>query len=367
MLAVQTPILAAPADDLVARIKAVRPEGGGNADAAKAWKELVSLGPDALPAILTGMEDNNLVVSNWLRTAADAVAEQAERGGKKLPADKLEKFLTERRNGAAARRVAYELLTRTDKTAPARLLPGMLQDPSRELRREAVAVVLKEAQGKLDNKDEAGAKAAFQRALAGACDEDQVRIIAEALKKLGVKVDLAKHYGFVLDWNLIAGFDNTDQTGYAKVYPPEKEADFKATYKGKDGKEVRWQPFHCDDPHGKVDLNLIIGKKKAVIAYACAIIDSPEERTVQVRAGSFNAIKLFVNGNQVFGRDEYHHGMYLDQHNATVKLKKGRNELLVKICQNDQPEDWAQSWIMQVRLCDGAGAAVPFTTTEVKP
>jgi len=33
---------------------------------------------------------------------------------------------------------------------------------------------------------------------------------------------------------------------------------------------------------------------------------------------------------------------------------------LVKVCQNDQPEEWAQNWMFQLRLTDGLGAAVPL-------
>jgi hypothetical protein len=39
-------------------------------------------------------------------------------------------------------------------------------------------------------------------------------------------------------------------------------------------------------------------------------------------------------------------------------LKKGRNEILVKICQNEQTEDWAQTWDFQLRVCDALGTAV---------
>jgi hypothetical protein len=365
--AVPLPVRGAAVDGLLAQIKAVRGESAGSAEAAQAWKKLVELGPEALPAILAAMDDNNAVASNWLRTAVDALGEKALKDGKPLPAAQLEKFIADQTNAAGARRLAYEWLVRADKTAPARLLPGMLHDPSAELRRDAVAVFIKEGEDKLEKKDEAGAKGAFQKALSGACDEDQVKTLAAHLKELGIAVDLAAHYGFVLHWYLITPFDNTAAASFNKAYPPENGVDLKATYKGKGGEEARWQPYISDDPHGKVDLNLILGKKKGTIAYAYAVIDSPEERTVQLRAGSFNALKMFVNGKQVYARDEYHHGMRLDQHNATVTLKKGRNELLLKICQNEQSEDWAQSWIFQVRICDATGAAVPVQTREVKP
>ena len=350
---------------LAARLETLLPVSERSAEAPTIWRAIVDLGPDALPGVLAAMSEDKPVLSNYLRPAVDAIAEKALRDGKKLPLDKLEKFLADKQNPPAARRIAYEWLARVDQTAPTRLLPGMLGDPSPELRRDAVAVVLKEAKDKLANKDETGAKAAYQKALTGACDEDQVRTIVDELKKLGVKVDVAAHYGFVMRWHLATPFDNTDGAGFGKTYPPEMGVDLTASYQGKGGEMLSWKPLTSENAEGVLDLNALLGKKKAVVAYAYAVIDSPVERTVQIRAGSFNAVKMFVNGKQVFARDEYHHGMRLDQHVATATLKKGRNELLLKICQNDQKEDWAQSWSFQARLCDAAGAAVPFT--EVKP
>ena len=79
---------------------------------------------------------------------------------------------------------------------------------------------------------------------------------------------------------------------------------------------------------------------------------------VDIRLGTPNAWKLWVNGQLLFGRDEYHRNMQIDQYRVRTPLKKGRNVLLLKVCQNEQPEDWAQRWQYQVRVCDAAGAAV---------
>src|SRR5262249_60567965 len=130
---------------LLARIKKVEAEGSGNVEAAKAWRELVALGPDALPAVLGGFDGADDRSANWLRAAVDAIAENATNAGRKLPADQLEAFIKETKHNPAARRLAYEWLTRIDSTTPDRMLPGMLNDPSVELRRDAVAVVGREA------------------------------------------------------------------------------------------------------------------------------------------------------------------------------------------------------------------------------
>jgi hypothetical protein len=354
------------ADALLARIKAVGAEGAGNPDAAKAWKELVRLEPTVLPEILTAMDGTDVTASNYLRAAVDAVAERAVRDGKTLPTKELEAFLADKRHAGPARRLAYEWLARVDKTAPARLLPGMIQDTSNELRRDAVAVALKDAKGLLDKGDKGAATAAYRKALSGACDQDQVDDAVKQLKELGVEIDVAAHFGFIRKWKLAAPFDNTDETGFKAVFPPEKGVDLKAVYKGKGEAEVRWVEHTTADRYGIMDLNKTLGKKKAATVYAHAAIEVPAAGTVQVRAGSMNGLKIFVNGKEVFAREEYHHGMRMDQYAVPVALKAGRNELLVKICQNNQEEDWAQQWQFQLRLCDEAGAAVAWKPVEDK-
>jgi hypothetical protein len=352
---------------LLARIKAVGREGAGNVDAARAWDDLVREGPEALPAILAALDDADPTAANWLRTAVDRIAERALAAGRPLPAAGLEAFVQDTRHAGRARYLAYELLVRVDPGAPGRLLPGMLHDPGAELRRDAVAVVLDRAQALLDKGDRAAATAAYRRALAAAGEPDQVERIAQKLKALGVTVDPARQLGFVRRWLLAAPFDNTGEAGFAKTFPPEEKVDPAATYRGKGGARASWIEHATQDLYGLVDLNRALGHQKGVVVYAFAAIDSPAPRPVQVRAGSVTAVKVFLNGKEVLGRDEYHHGMRMDQYVATSTLRAGRNELLLKVCQNEQTEDWAQEWKFQVRLCDEAGAAVPFTVAEASP
>lgn len=347
--------------DLLAQIKKVGREGEGSPAAAAAWRLLTALGPANLPDLLKAMDDADPIAANWLRTAADAIGEKALRDKALLPAKELEAFLIDHKHAPAARRLAYEWLARVDRTVPDRFLPAMLQDPSAELRRDAVAMQLEKARALQDKDDKTAAIAAYTKALSGACDDDQVKEIAAALEKLGSPVDLAAHFGFVREWRLASPFDNTAGSQFKTVYPPEKGVDFTAMYKGKNGADVGWKEYATKDSYGVIDLNKAIGKEKGVVAYACALIDSPVDRPVQVRVGSYNAIKIFLNGKEIFARDEYHHGMRIDQHMADGVLKAGRNELLLKVCQNEQSEPWAQNWIFQARLSDSVGAAVPWT------
>ena len=95
----------------------------------------------------------------------------------------------------------------------------------------------------------------------------------------------------------------------AKPYAPEKGVDLAALYKGKQEVDARWKKHQSSDPHGVVDLNKALGKHKGAVAYAYTAVMSPDERTVDIRLGTMNAVRVFLNGEQVFSFGEYHHGM----------------------------------------------------------
>jgi hypothetical protein len=86
---------------------------------------------------------------------------------------------------------------------------------------------------------------------------------------------------------------------------------------------------------------------------------------IEVRVGSPNALQVFLNGQKLFEREEYHHGSNMDYHIGKGTLNAGPNTLVIKICQNNQKDVWAQTWAFQARICDATGAAIPGVTQFV--
>lgn len=298
------------------------------------------------------------LAENWLRAAVDAVAEKQVQKTGKLPIDRLEKFLTHTPHNPKARRLAYEWIARVDKNAPDRLIPTMLDDPSLELRREAVArlVTTAEASAKADEKGQA--KTTYRQVrLVAARDLDQVKAITEALAELDAPVDLQHHYGFIVDWQLIGPFDNRGGKGFNAIYPPEEKIDLAATYEGSAG-SVNWKPHHTDHEYGEVDLNKALGKHMGVAGYATTVFESDREQPVELRIGSENANKVWLNGEKLEEAEVYHANSAIDQYTGRGVLKKGKNVILVKVCQDEQTVDWAQNWVFQLRVCDSTGKAV---------
>jgi hypothetical protein len=50
-------------------------------------------------------------------------------------------------------------------------------------------------------------------------------------------------------------------------------------------------------------------------------------------------------------------GFAIDQYVAG-RTRGGENRILVKVCENEQTESWAQDWNFQLRVCDTIGTAV---------
>lgn len=348
---------------LLEAIQAVGPNGAGHREAARAWEALAKVEAAHLPTLLAGLDRANPLAANWIRAAVDAVAERTLQAGGNLPAAALERFVRDTSHAPRARRLAYEWLLRADTSARDRLLGGLLNDPSLELRRDAVARLTDEAAALAAENSNEEAIAVYQRALSAARDPDQVRQLADRLKQLGRTVDLARQFGFVVRWKLIGPFDNRGGKGFDAVYPPENEVDFGASYHGKHG-AVKWIDYTCADAYGMVDLNKAIVEEKGVAAYAAAEFYSHDRREVEIRLGSYNALKLWLNGAEIGRFPVYHSGLQMDQYVARGVLQPGRNLILVKVCQNEQTQDWARYWGFQLRVCDALGGAILSTDRD---
>ncbi|MFL5331446.1 MAG: hypothetical protein ACJ8C4_21360 [Gemmataceae bacterium] len=343
---------AADISPLIAKIKAVGPDGVGSVEAAAAWKQLSHQGLDSVIPILSAIDGASPLAANWLCSAVDAVIERA--GSQPLPSADLEKFLANRSHAARARRLAYELICRANPTAPESWLPRFFDDPAPELRFVAVKSAFEKVKGA--PKEDAAAIKELDRLLQASRNFDQIEEIAKALDDRGEKRDLTDHFGFLKSWHVIGPFDNANGTaGFAQVFPPETKVDLNAELPGKAG-PVKWQVTTSTAQYAPIDLNKVLGKHKNAVAYAYAEVNSPEAEDVEVRVASATGVKAFVNGKEVLARESYHQGMTPDSHIAAVRLQKGRNTILVKIVQNDEKMQHQQEWQFQLRVTDASGA-----------
>lgn len=351
----------------IQKIKATQPAGQGNPEAITAIRELEQANAEQLTEILEAMDDANPIALNWLRAAYETIV---SRPGVQIPKEALLQFLQNQDHLPQARRLAYDTLKQADPAIEDQLIPNMLDDPSGELRRDAVEYTMKQAETLASSGDKSAAQQKYLAALSGAVDEDQVKKLADILKTFDHKVDLVQHYGFLTQWKVVGPFDNKAMKGFNVAYPPEEELAFDKEYTGMAGADgvpltVKWTDLATDDEMGLFDVNKLFEKHMGATVYAATEFESTLPQSVEFRIGTSNAWKLWVNGELLFAREEYHRGMSLDQYLVRGKLKQGPNSLVLKLLQNEQTEDWAQDWSFQLRVCDYSGRAILPTRLAV--
>ena len=338
-------------------------EGAKGAAEARVARDAITAGGNKnLIPVLKGFKGSSLLATNWLRSAFETIADAEIKAGGALPKQDLINFVKTTSESPAARRLAYEWLLKRSPELEARLIPEMLLDPSPEFRRDAVARLVKQAEASEGN----AALTAYKQAMQGAVHEDQVKSISKALREAGVEVNIQQHFGFLTSWKIVGPFNNKDKVGYAIAYPPESLVDLSAEYDGQLGK-VKWQPISSEDDYGVVDIAKEIENYKGSVMYVVTTYNSVKDQSVEFRLGTPNAWKLWVNGELLFEREEYHRSTRMDQFKIPVSLNQGPNEVMLKVCQNEQSDSWAQNYQFQIRVCDNTGSAIlPTTKTAIR-
>lgn len=326
----------------------------GDSDTLKAGKlaaQIRTSGSFTLLQILQAMRGATPIGKNWLM--GFAIPAYKKELASKSPEDMkaaLERFLADRDQDGEARATVFEWLTQSNPDARKTWLAQMQDDPSPELRFAAIEAALpttKEVEPLL-------------RLLENARHPIQVSIIIKSLADAGKEIDQAKHFGFLMSFRLIGPFDHVGTKNFNKAFPIEtdwiagKTAD---SYEGKHG-EVRWIEHTTDDKDGSVDLAKLYNNEKGCIVYATAEFDSPIEGPAELRLGSIIGQKAWVNGKQVMANEVYHSASQIDQYIEPIQLKKGPNRILIKLCQNEQQESWAQGYQFMVRITDSTGKAI---------
>ena len=340
------------------QLKSIEPSVTSQSEIQEAWS-IVSKGDvDSLIPVLEAMKETGPLSENWLRIAFDSIADREIKSGKTLPLSSLEGFLNDTEHSPRARRTAYELIVKLDKSATERLLPNFLNDPSLELRFDAIKQALTEAKNASEQAEKLNL---YRRALKYARDEGQVREAIDALKELDAAPDLPKTFGYITSWKVIGPFDNENGKGFDRAYGPETAVDLSKEFEGLEG-TVSWKDHEADssriDKVALVNLNKALVEKKSVVGYALANFVSNVAKKVELRYASKNATKVFVNGKIVASKQIYHSGAFFDQYIVPIELKKGENLIMVKLCQNAQTQPWARVWEFQMRVSDELGGAI---------
>ena len=134
-------------------------------------------------------------------------------------------------------------------------------------------------------------------------------------------------------WYFAGPFDNPDRKGIDVKYPPEKEVDLKATFVGKNERKFGWKEFKGFELGKILNLKSIIpDDNDAAVVYLYHEFDSNEAGRLPISLGADDTMSLWFNGARLLYED-HERASAPDQFFAQLKLKPGKNQLLLKVCQ----------------------------------
>ncbi|MCJ7730163.1 MAG: hypothetical protein MUO27_09845 [Sedimentisphaerales bacterium] len=180
---------------------------------------------------------------------------------------------------------------------------------------------------------------------------------------------LAKNWmdeeGFINNWLLVGPFPNPgerpDNNGFNLDYLKNYGGELNHVpangmeIKTDDGTAVKWQPYQSTDTvvnFYAVEQLKLEPSQEDILCYAACWVDSDADKEVELRIGSDDGYKLWVNHKLVSEQNVYR-AMEMDQETHKVKLNKGRNLILVKVA-----TDWGEFQFM-LRVVNAEGKEVP--------
>lgn len=149
------------------------------------------------------------------------------------------------------------------------------------------------------------------------------------------------------NWMVVGPFKANTVSGFDHQFPPETEIELNASYNGAN-KQISWQSAEDGSHDGYVDLQSIFGYRYWTAGYGLTYAFCPEERKVQIRVGTDEAYKLWLN-DELISQRYYHQGAMIDRDIVTVVLHPGYNKVLLKVTNSDL------EWGFYFRITDESG------------
>ncbi len=161
-----------------------------------------------------------------------------------------------------------------------------------------------------------------------------------ALAEVGLRPQLA----------IIGPWDNDQGKAFDLELPPEREIDLGARYPGK-LLELEWRADYPIDPRGKIELEELLSPRRWQVAYAVGAVEAPAAGAYELRLGTSDPIKVWVNEVLVFAGRRLG-GWRFDGVVLPLTLRKGANRILIKTAQE------RGSWHLVLRVTGPEGAAL---------
>ena len=157
--------------------------------------------------------------------------------------------------------------------------------------------------------------------------------------------------------------DYEDQALQKEVFDKDSILPYGASHPANTKKlSIRNSSYHwqfVEEDNGIIDLSKGTGDKTYAIKYAYARIDMTEEQVFILGVGSDDAVKIWVNGELIHSNWTAR-GLFTDNDLIHIKLKKGRNDIVVKIqnrggswaftCRAILPEQYTEKLIFNTKI-----------------
>lgn len=171
--------------------------------------------------------------------------------------------------------------------------------------------------------------------------------LAEALGRSG---EWLAQSGFITHWKLIGPFPWNPSDAFGVESVGEPKVDMGAEVSVGDQK-LSWTDYDKPDAWGQINLSAAIGAVENVSAYAYAEFEAPEAAPGEIRLGSDDWVKVWLNGEAVHESASFR-GVALDQDRVPVTFREGKNTLLLRINQG------VLGWGFVVRITDTDGTPI---------
>lgn len=157
--------------------------------------------------------------------------------------------------------------------------------------------------------------------------------------------------GFRPPMAIIGPWDNDQGKAFDVEHPPERGVDLGARYDGK-FVELKWRADRYPlDPRGKIDFEAALHPSEWQVAYAAAAVELKAAGRYEVRLGTADALKVWVDGTPVFEGPRLSTWLF-DGVVIPLDLPAGVHRILVKSGQAQG------SWLLSTRITGPQGAAL---------
>lgn len=148
-------------------------------------------------------------------------------------------------------------------------------------------------------------------------------------RNLGANAQQEKIEPSIGPWHYAGPFSNEGAKGFDTVYPPEQSIDFAAQFTGKGGTQFGW--VKKEFPDGQVHSLAIFGphNDSACVYLAREITTGATE--IPISLGSDDTLTVWLNDEKILA-ENVNRAAIPDNTKTVLKLKAGKNLLLLKIC-----------------------------------